>query len=331
VTGSTGFIGTAVTRRLAEEFDVIGIDTHSSPRSPRQRDSVFADLTNDDSVRTALGYVRAKYGTKLASVVHLAGYYDFSGEPSPLYEAVTVQGTERLLNGLKEFELDQFVFSSTILVHAPGAAGEPVNEDSPLLAEWDYPRSNLATEKLIHERRGNVPATILRIAGVYDDHCRAVPLARQIQRIYEQRPVSHVFPGDTPHTQSFVHLDDVAEAVALSVTRRGRLPAETPILIGEPECPSQAEIQRTLGELIHGEAWQAHPSERGDEHHELDIARARLLLGWKPLRSLRSSLPRMVSALKADPAGFYRENQLDPPAFLEPADARAAVQQPLAT
>ena len=37
------------------------------------------------------------------AVVHLAAYYDFSGEPSDLYERVTVQGTLRLLNGLKAF------------------------------------------------------------------------------------------------------------------------------------------------------------------------------------------------------------------------------------
>jgi nucleoside-diphosphate-sugar epimerase len=331
VTGSTGFIGAAVTRRLAPEFDVIGLDTHSSPRSPRQRDSVFADLTNDDSVRTALGYVHAKYGTKLAAVVHLADSHDFSGEPSPLHETIAVQGTERLLSGLKEFEFEQFVFSSTALVHAPGAPGAPVSEDSPLLPEGDSPRSKLAAEKLVHERRGNVSATILRIAAVYDDQCHAAPLAQRIQRIYERKPPSQGVPADISHGQSFVHLDDVAEAVALSVTRRGRLPAETPILIGEPECPSYAELEQTLGELIHGEAWETLPNVRTDEHYELDISRARLLLGWKPLRSLRASLPRMVDALKADPHGFYRVNQLEPPVFPEPADVRAAVQQPHAT
>jgi hypothetical protein len=39
------------------------------------------------------------------------------------------------------------------------------------------------------------------------------------------------------------------------------------------------------------------------------------LLGWEPKHSLRQTLPKMVAALKADPAKFYRENELgDPPA-----------------
>ena len=40
------------------------------------------------------------------------------GEPSPKYEEVTVRGTERLLRGLKDFDVGQFVFSSTMIVHA---------------------------------------------------------------------------------------------------------------------------------------------------------------------------------------------------------------------
>jgi nucleoside-diphosphate-sugar epimerase len=281
--------------------------------------------------------------------VHLAEYCDFSGEPSPLYDSVTVKGTERLLTALEEFELEQFVFSSTMLVHAPGAPGVPVSEDSLLLPQWDYPRSKVAAEKVIHARRGRIPAAILRIAGVYDDLCHSAAIANQMRRIYERKRVSHVFPGDISHGQAFVHVDDVAEAVALCVTRRGRLPAETPILIGEPETPSYDELQRTLGELIHGETWEtrqipkalakagtwledAAPDEEPfikpwmvdlvDDHYELDIARARLLLGWQPLRSLRASLPRMVEALRANPQRFYRENQLETSAAPESHDGR---------
>jgi nucleoside-diphosphate-sugar epimerase len=48
-----------------------------------------------------------------------------------------------------------------------------------------------------------------------------------------------------------------------------------------------------------------------DDHYALDITRARTLLGWSPRRSLRETLPKMVAALKADPAGFYRRNKLE--------------------
>jgi hypothetical protein len=59
---------------------------------------------------------------------------------------------------------------------------------------------------------------------------------------------------------------------------------------------------------------------RADDHYALDITRARETLGWEPRRSLRVTLPTMVAALKADPLGWYRENELDPPGRLKRDD-----------
>jgi nucleoside-diphosphate-sugar epimerase len=68
--------------------------------------------------------------------VHLAAYYDFSGAPSHKYDEVTVGGTRNLLQQLAGCDVDQFLFSSTMLVHAPGRPGEKITEDSPLAPRW---------------------------------------------------------------------------------------------------------------------------------------------------------------------------------------------------
>lgn len=49
----------------------------------------------------------------------------------------------------------------------------------------------------------------------------------------------------------------------------------------------------------------------------LDIDRAQKMLDWEPKRSLRATLPRMVSALKSDPLRFYKKNKLEVPSWLE--------------
>jgi nucleoside-diphosphate-sugar epimerase len=103
------------------------------------------------------------------SVIHLAAYYDFSGEPSPLYDEVTVAGTERLLRALRDFR----VFSRTMLVHAPCQPGQHINEDWPLESKWDYPDSKVRTERLVMRARRDIPAVLLRIAGVYTDRCES--------------------------------------------------------------------------------------------------------------------------------------------------------------
>ena len=47
-----------------------------------------------------------------------------------------------------------------------------------------------------------------------------------------------------------------------------------------------------------------------DDHYEVDITQARELLGWEPEHSLRNTIPKMITFLKGDPKGFYRENDL---------------------
>ncbi|MGH7714155.1 MAG: NAD-dependent epimerase/dehydratase family protein [Gemmatimonadaceae bacterium] len=215
VTGSSGLIGAAAVRQLAQHATVVGFDREGDPNPPFQAECVCVDVTSDESVRSAFARVRYAYGDRIASVIHLAAYYDFSGEPSPKYKEVTVRGTARLLRALREFRVEQFVFSSTMLVHAPSKPGALISEDSPLDPKWDYPRSKVETERVIQAERGEIPAVLLRIAGVYDDWCHSVPIAHHIQRIYERQLVSHVFPGDPGHgRQSFVHLDDLVDAIA---------------------------------------------------------------------------------------------------------------------
>jgi nucleoside-diphosphate-sugar epimerase len=262
VTGSSGLIGAAVANRfgraegVAGGFAVVGFDRAGPPYPPPAAECVEVDLTSDASVAEGLRGVRERYGGRIASVIHLAAYYDFSGEPSPLYDEVTVRGTERLLRALQSFDVGQFVFSSTMLVHAPCEPGQRIDETWPLDPKWDYPESKVKTERVIDALRGAIPAVVLRIAGVYDDGCNSIPLAHQIQRIYERRLTSRVFPGDTSHGQSFLHLEDLVDAIWLAVERRAQLPDETTVLLGEPETLSYDELQRAFGQLIHGEAWE---------------------------------------------------------------------------
>src|SRR5687768_8889774 len=90
VTGSSGFIGSAVVERFAEDFTVVGLDRPGLPHPPPAADCVEVDLSSQDSVRDGLRHVLRRHGDRLASVIHLAAYYDFSGEPSPLYDEITV-------------------------------------------------------------------------------------------------------------------------------------------------------------------------------------------------------------------------------------------------
>jgi nucleoside-diphosphate-sugar epimerase/uncharacterized membrane protein len=363
VTGSNGSIGTAVMRQFAGRFEhVVGFDRKAPTPPPEGCVAVAVDVTSDEGVRSGLRTVLDHHGSHIASVIHLAAYYDFFGEPSPKYEEITVRGTGRLLHALhlQNFQVEQFVFSSTMLVHKPGEPGEFITEDWPIEPTWAYPESKVRTEKLIRDERGSIPAALLRIAGVYDDGCHSIPLAHQIQRIYERDLTSRVYSGSTAHGQSFLHMDDLVDAIERVVDRRAALSPELAILLGEPEALSYDELQHTIARLIRGEsketieipgalapmakagAWvldhvpgqegfiKPWMIDRANDHYALDITRARTVLGWEPKRSLRETLPKMIAALKADPVEWYKENKLDSQptpekdSAKEPKEAQAA-------
>lgn len=351
MTGATGFLGGALREALAADYELVGLDRE--PEELEDAECVGCDLTSDESLEAAIRHVKSRYGTRIASVVHLAGYFDFSGEPNPLYRLVNVEGTRRLLRALRALEVEQFIYASTMLVHAPTEPGVPIDETSAVEPRWAYPQSKLETENVVAHEHGAIPYVLLRIAGVYTEHIQPPTLAHQISWIYERQLKGRVFPGETSHGQSFVHIDDLVDAVVRTVHRRGSLPPDLKLLIGEPTTLSYAALQNRLGTLLHGEQWATETVpkplakavallqekieavvpdsidhgkkpfvkpfmvELADDHYELDVSRAQELLGWAPRHALREELPAMVATLKADPLAWYQANRIPAPEWLE--------------
>jgi nucleoside-diphosphate-sugar epimerase/uncharacterized membrane protein len=350
ITGAAGDIGAALIGALRDRYTVMGLD-----REGKQADCELlqVDLTSDDSVRQALEQFRARHAERIASVIHLAAYFDFTGEQHPLYTKVNVEGTRRLLGELRKFQVEQLLYPGTMLVHAPARPGQRIDETAPIQPKWAYPASKAAAEEVIRTEHGDIPYVLLHLAGVYDDE-RVVPtLAHQIARVYERDLQSHLYAGSTAAAQSCVHMEDMTDAFVRAVERRHELPAELVLLIGEEQALSYEQLQDTLGRLIHGaEEWAtlsvprwaakagagvqaaAEPLipdaiDRGEkpfvrpfmmdlaeDSYELDTGVARQLLGWRAKHRLIDTLPSIVASLKRDPLRWYRINQVTPPQWL---------------
>ena len=316
------------------------------------------DFTSDDSVELAFRKFRDAFGPQIASVIHCVAYFDFTGEENPLYQAVNVEGTRRLLRTLQEFEVEQFVYSSTMLVHAPCRPGERIDERSPIDPRWVYPKSKAAAEDVIRAEHGPIPYVLLRLAGVYDDHSMVPTMAQQIARIYERNFQSRFYAGSTLVGQAMLHRADMLDAFRRTVDRRGALPREAEILIGERDAVGYEALQDEFGRLLHGEdnwptlrvpktiaaagAWAQAALEpvipdivdggeapfikpfmvdMADDHYALDIRRARELLEWEPRHRFKDELPRLITALQEDPAGWYRTNGITAPAWISDASS----------
>lgn len=344
VTGCSGRIGTRAAITLGKRgYSIVGFDK-VAPQGEAASwiDFYLVDLGSDRSVSESLEKVRAKYGSCLTSVLHLAAYYSFAGEHPELYETITVRGSERMIMGMKLFEkVEQFLFSSTQLIYEPCQVGEKIDENSPISSSWGYPLSKIQTEKLLKEKHESIPLVFLRIAGCYDDECHSIPISNQIQRIYENQLESLLFPGNLAHGSPFLHLDDLIDSMVLCIEKRHQLGSFADFIIGEEKTLSYDEMQRRIFTLIHGKArftlripkWFAKLGalvqnmipgfetfikpwmiDVADAHYELNIDKAKKLLGWTPKHFVVDTLPLMIDTLKKDPVRWYRLNGLKMPA-----------------
>jgi nucleoside-diphosphate-sugar epimerase len=337
ITGSEGLIGHALVNALSPRYRVVSMDVVPAAERSGTGDYLQADLTRDDSVQASIAGLK-RLTNRVASVVHLAAYYDFSGEPSPLYKSLTIEGTGRLLRELRTLEVEQFIFASTHILMKPAEKGESVTETSPVEPTWEYPKSKLETEQLIQREHGQIPAVILRIAGVYNEDCHTVSIAQQIDRIANREFESYLFPGDPESGQAYIHLDDLVDCIGKVIERRKRLSRYEVFLVAELEKISYKELQEEIGELIHGREWptirvpkliakagawvqekiegedetfiKPWMIDRADDDYPVSIEHARERLDWIPRRKLRDTLPQMIDRLREDPARWLAMNKL---------------------
>ncbi|MEP9355692.1 vitamin K epoxide reductase family protein [Xanthobacter sp. KR7-65] len=353
ITGAAGNLGRSIGAVLSNDYRVVGLDRSDEPAT---FPTFKADFASDASVESALENLRAEFGSQIASVIHLVAYFDFTGEDHPLYRTVNVDGTKRLLRTLQRFEVGQFVYASTMLVHKPCRPGERIDERQPIQPRWAYPASKAEAERTIRAEHGRIPYVILRLAGVYDQRWLVPTLAHQIARIYERDFQSYFYAGSTLVGQAMVHREDMLDAFRQTVEHRGKLPSGTELLIGEADAIGYDALQDELGYLMHGvEDWptlrlpkpfaaagawaqaRLEPAipdlidegvapfvkpfmvSLADDHYALDTRRARELIGWEPRHRLKDELHSIVVTLKSDPAGWYAANGLPAPAWVKDA------------
>ncbi|HMO75804.1 MAG TPA: NAD-dependent epimerase/dehydratase family protein [Sphingopyxis sp.] len=355
ITGAAGNLGRSLAAALGASYRIVGLDTKGAADAGYPLFEV--DLGDPASVARAMAKLRAEHGGHIACVIHLAAFFDFSGEEKPEYRTVNVEGSRHLVRALRDFAVDLFLYAGTMLVHRPGRPGERIDEDAPIEPGWAYPESKAEAEAAIREERGDMPVVFLHLAGLYDEATSVPTFAHQIARIYERDFQSHLYSGDTDAGQAMVHREDMIDAFVRAVDRREHFTGETVILVGEPDAIGYADLQDRLGRLIHGEAewptlrvpvplaaagaWvqdKAEPlvpdaldegerpfiqpfmTRMASDHYALDISRARDLLGWEPQHRLADALPAIVAALKVDPAAWYEANGVPPPAFVTEAE-----------
>ena len=99
ITGATGNLGFSLAKALNKNYQIVGFD-----RKVKATDFpvIEADFASQPSIELALHKFRDRFGSRIASVIHLVAYFDFSGEDKPHYDTVNVEGTKLLLSALQK-------------------------------------------------------------------------------------------------------------------------------------------------------------------------------------------------------------------------------------
>jgi len=238
VTGASGAVGSAVAARLAGESSVVrGIARKAWGDSPPGVEQRTVDVVD----REALG--RAVEG--MDAVVHCAAIGSTDLDAS---RRINVDGVANLLAAMRERGCTRLVHISTVAAY-DAQKGLTFDEESPLWSEPvdAYGFTKAEGERLVRaeERRG-LSVVILRPVVVLSMHRHSHwgPLALERART----STGPIWPlANMP----YVHVDNLVEAVVLSLTRERAEGRTYNVLDGSaPTSEYLAAVSRALGQPV---------------------------------------------------------------------------------
>jgi nucleoside-diphosphate-sugar epimerase len=332
VTGATGNVGTALLRRLTAPdtgvAEVRGL-ARRTPPSVAPYDGVrwySADLGDP-----AADPVLAEFLDGADAVVHLAWALLPDRQPDVLHRT-NVEGTRRLLAAAGAAGVGHVVHMSSLGAYAAGPQHPSIGEDWPTtgIPSSTYSQQKAECEQQVRHFQTRHPETVVAVTrptlvlqpdaaseiGRYFLGPVLFPLARAVPG-----PVARLVPLPLPRSLrvSFVHADDVADAIARILDRRASGPfnlAADPVFdadglaraLGTRRVP--LPVPATLLRAGMKIAFEAHllqiePGwlDMGLGTPPLNSARARTVLGWRQTHSGGDLLREFVAALAAGEGG----------------------------
>ncbi len=282
VTGGAGFIGAAVTRRLADRgADVTVADTRSSP-DPDLR-AVTGDLRRPEILDRAMA-------RPLTAVVHLAAETSVLASMSRPVEVheTNVSLTLSLLERCRVDGVGRFVLASTNAV--VGDVGEAViDEESTLRPLTPYGATKAAAEMLVsaYSASYGIVGSAVRLTNVYGPGMQQKDslVARLMRACSAQGSVS--IYGDGNQLRDYLYIDDAVQGILLALDTS----LVGPLTLGSGTSTSVNDLHRLVRDVTGVDLALPHVAARPGEMPavRVSIDRARRL-GFQPRTSLRRGL-----------------------------------------
>jgi len=245
VTGSSGYLGSAVCADLARDHRVIGIDKR--PPSPLLRKSAPTavweglDISNAESVARALERTDREHGG-IDFVIHFAVYYHYGRRWRHAYDIHNIQGTRNIIEAACHVGVRRIIFAASIASLIPPPLGEVLTEIARDTADFPYCKSKAAGELLCADRCEELPAVIMRIGGVFSDWCELPPLFSLIRLWSRRAPLGRCVPGRGKTGFPYLHRDELVRFVRRVIEQEKNLNHHEMLFASEDGCVCHEDL-----------------------------------------------------------------------------------------
>lgn len=343
ITGAAGFLGSQLVRAFEPEYTIFALDRRPPETAKAPTGPGIHWFEVNISAAEALGAVFQEIRARqpISIVLHLAGYYNFSGENHPEYERTNVIGMRNVLECAGALRPKRLIFTSSVAACRFPPPGGTVNEQTPPLGIEPYSCSKRAGEELLAAYRDRLPANIVRLAAVFTDWCEYEPLSNFLNVWGSQRWDSRVLGGKGEWAIPYLHMRDLVTFFQRVVARVDSLePLE--VLLGSPNgCTSHRDLFQEATRALYGHPRQALPVPRPvaqlgirmreqlgrvtgrmpferswmgnyiDRRLDVDAGHTHGRLDWTPdpNRGILAVIPTMVRNLRARPEEWHLRHQ----------------------
>jgi len=343
ITGASGFLGRRLLDVFKEDYEIFGLARRSQSRSgaPEHPNITWlqADIAEPRQLEAAFEVIRQRGGVEV--VVHLAAYYDFTGEDHPEYWRTNVQGLSNVLDACRGLGVRRFVFASSVAACAFPPPGRQLDESSPADGEHTYAITKRRGEELLAAYADHFPATIVRLAALFSDWCEYPPLFIFLKTWLSKAWNRRILGGEGRFAVPYLHVRDAVAffrrlldqqetlqgSQVLIASRGDTVPVrdlfqavvryyygrvEEPIKLPRSLCAVGVALRDLLGRLLGHRPFERPWMARYiDRILAVNADATQRLLDWQPRDRLELTrrLPFMLEHLRTDPVEWHRRNQ----------------------
>ncbi len=307
ITGAAGFIGSHLSERLlAEGLQVVGVDNFDRFYDPKiKRRNIEACLKNKNfhiieaDIRDNIAMDKA-VGDNIDTIVHLAaraGVRPSIDQPL-LYADVNINGTMVLLEAVKKYKIQKFIFASSSSVYGNNKKIPFSEEDNVDFPISPYAATKKACELICHTYHHlyKIPITCLRFFTVYGPRQRPDLAIHKFAKLIEQGKPIPVY-GDGSMMRDFTYIDDIINGIVAAMKKcEGfhiyNLGESRPISVND----LITELEKALGKKAVREYLSLQPGDA--ERTFADVTKAVSELGYKPATTIQTGLVKFVQWLR---------------------------------